>query len=199
MRARLDGGLEDRQFLTRLLRVGEERRYQGTDLVQLFDEEGDPLFLAARLIVRAGRDGFEQLRDHALMHIGILAQIERGEMEAETACCAPQRPQAAAGEKLRAMQLQRLIDDVQVAAEFVGIVIGGHRLANGLERIMLVDGAHIGRDTAADGRHSAAIGLRHPVRGGVGELDASSRNSSVTSTISALIESSVPSLSSSSR
>ena len=58
------------------------------------------------------------------MHVGILPQINRREMEAETACCAPKRPQPPARDKPRAMQFQRLVDDMQIAAEFIRIAIG---------------------------------------------------------------------------
>ena len=52
-------------------------------------------------IVDAGLGGGEQFGDGALVHVGVLPQVERREMEAEHVDRAAQRPQAAARENAR--------------------------------------------------------------------------------------------------
>ncbi len=114
-RARFDSRMEDRKFFPRLVRISEEGRDQRADFAQLLGENRDALVLAARGVIRPRCDSFEQFRDRALMHVRILPQINRRQMEAEAACCTAKRPQTPACHKPRAIQFQRLVDDMQIA------------------------------------------------------------------------------------
>ena len=92
------GGAEHREFAGRLLAVGDERRDQRARRAQLAQQQRDARLLVEREIVDAGRRRGEEFGDGALVHVGILAQIERREMEAEHVDGAAQRAQAAARE-----------------------------------------------------------------------------------------------------
>ena len=74
-------------------------------------QERDALVLAQRVIVEARRRGGEELGDRALVHVGVLPEIDRREMEAEHVDGALQ---ARAGARARGcappVALQRLRD-----------------------------------------------------------------------------------------
>src|SRR5215469_2880581 len=67
--------------------------------------------------------GAEQLGNRALMHGGILPQIDGREMEAETVDRAAQMTQATACQNGRSIRDQRLVNDVEIRLELARIPV----------------------------------------------------------------------------
>lgn len=86
----LRGPTEDREFGARLRRIREMRRHQRAGLGELAREQLDALPFREIGIACAWYRDFEELADRALMHDGVLAQIDAGKMKAEAVDRAPQ-------------------------------------------------------------------------------------------------------------
>ena len=124
---------------------------------------------ASSLSVQIGHPGYrrvEQFRHRALMHGGILPDIEPGEMEAETVDGPAQRPQPAARDHAGIVRDQRTIEHVEIGLEFLHARIGrglADRPAVGFDLQ-----PHRGRRQAGiDAGHRESIGLAAPMRRGV--------------------------------
>src|SRR5262249_26492756 len=73
-----------------------------------------------RQIVLLDAGEAQQLCHHGLVDLGGLAQVERGEVEAEEARLALERVQAAGGEPARALRFQACADQAKVGDELAG-------------------------------------------------------------------------------
>ena len=80
-------------------------------------QQRDPRLLVEREIIGARRHLLQEFGHRALMHVGILPQVEAGQVEAETVRSAAQVAQAATGQNARAVLDQRVVDKVQVGLE----------------------------------------------------------------------------------
>jgi len=89
---RLAGGVEDRQLRRGLLGIFDEGRGEEAGGGELAEQRGDALGLGERGIVRARARLLQQLADRPLVHVGVLAEVERGEVEPEHVDRATQRP-----------------------------------------------------------------------------------------------------------
>ena len=177
-------GAEERQFARRLLPVSVERRDERARRNELLTQEVDALVLAERAIVEAGRDGGEKLGHRAFVHLGVLAQVDRRQMESEYVDGPPKRPQASARDDADARLLQGLRDRREVGAEVVHRGVGGQvddRLAKrddvvevarrfGEARIHAGDGAAIGLLAAGGGGIAGGFGQRRELAAGGGEI-----------------------------
>ncbi len=77
------GGVEYGEFLGRFGAVGDVARDQRAGGGELGGEDFYTRGFVQEQVIRAGAGDFQQLRHHALMHLGVLAQIQRGERPAE--------------------------------------------------------------------------------------------------------------------
>ena len=125
---RVGRGLRDGELGRGLVGISGEAAGERPGVGKLATEQGD-----ARILVEAGVVGLdpgdlEQLGDDALVDRGVLAEVERGEMEAEGLNAADQPPElTAAGERAAGLAaLQRVRDGHEIGAERLGV---GVRLA----------------------------------------------------------------------
>ncbi len=77
--------------LARAFGVLEMRRTQEARAGELARKQRHARGLVERRVVRVHAGAREQLRHDGLVHVGVLPQVERREVEAEHACCALQR------------------------------------------------------------------------------------------------------------
>ena len=113
----------------------------------------------SRPIVEARRGGRQDFRHRALVHVGILPEVDRGEMEAEHVEGAPQRPQPTAGDDRAAVRPQRGVDHVEIGREFLDASVGrrvADRLAERHHMVELARGPGEARIHAGD---RAPVGL----------------------------------------
>ncbi len=157
-------------------RCGNAQRARTGELAR--ENVGSAAFFHRRVIgLDAGAP--QQLVHHRGMLVRALAQVDRREVEAEHAELAPQRAQAARGERAGALGFQALRDGVEVARELGGRGVRrelGHRRRSGRE---LGERARRRGEAAVDSRHRAPVGLVLPVRRGIaralGELEHRTR------------------------
>jgi len=114
------GGLEDRQLACGFIGVGEVGRGERSRGLELGEQQPDAIVLRAGAIVGAGARRLQQLGDGALVNVGILAQIEAGEMEAEPVDRAAQSAQPPVRQRGRAVVGQRAMQDVEVGDQLGG-------------------------------------------------------------------------------
>ncbi|EXI75035.1 MAG: hypothetical protein AW07_01269 [Candidatus Accumulibacter sp. SK-11] len=88
--------MEDFQFVARLLAVLEVCRGERARRADLGQQQADAAGLVALAVGGAGHRRFQQFANDALVHLRVLAQIERRQVEAEDARCPPQFSQATA-------------------------------------------------------------------------------------------------------
>ena len=100
---------------------------------QLRQQQADALGLGKRGVIEVGLHEAEHLADRALVHVGVLAQIERGEMKAEDIDGAAQVLQAALGQDPRAIGDERCVDDREIGQQFAAVAIR-RRVADGMLR-----------------------------------------------------------------
>ena len=79
-------------------------------------QQRDARVLVEREIFEAGIGGGEQFGDGALVHVGVLPEVERREVEAEHVDGAAQRPQPAAGEDRAAVGLAAIARSIARSA-----------------------------------------------------------------------------------
>ena len=114
---RLGGGVEHGEFARGLLAVFHEGGGQRTRVAQFACQQRDPRLLVQRQIGHAGHRRIDQFGDRALVHGGILPDIEAGEMEAETIHGAAQQPQPPARDHARIVRDQRAIENIEIGLE----------------------------------------------------------------------------------
>ncbi len=85
--------VQDLQLGGRFLRIGKMRRDQRSRIADLGQEQSDARMLGQLPVARAGAGGIEQLVHDPLVHVGILPQVDRREVEAEHAHGAAQSAQ----------------------------------------------------------------------------------------------------------
>ncbi len=119
------GGVEDRELAARLVRIGVPRARQRARMREFAAQHGDAGLLVEREIVGLDAGDREQFGDDALVDVGILAQVERRQMEAEGVDRADQPAQrAAAVERAAALFAQRARERREIGAQRGGIGIG---------------------------------------------------------------------------
>ena len=159
--------MEQREFAERLLAVFHERRRQRPRIAQLAGEQRHPRLFVQRQIGHAGRRGVDQLGDRALVHRGVLPDIEACEVKAEAIHRPAQQPQPAARDHAGIVRDQRTIENIEIGLEFLDAVIG----RRGADR--RPSGFHIElqcgrRQPRIDAGHRQPVGLADPVRRSVG-------------------------------
>ena len=104
------------------------------------------------------------------MHFGILAEVDRRQMEAEDLDAAQQTAQPAAGQAGAAVQFQRIGQHLEVGAQGIrrGIGFGAADLVT--QRLDLVEGAGGRGETGVDAGQGAAVGLVGALRRVVGRV-----------------------------
>jgi len=116
---------DDRHLGRRLVRIGSIGVRQQPPAAKLAPEQHDARLLAERRIIRLDARDAQQLADDALVHVGILAQVERGEVEAEGLDRANQPPEPAAPRQRPAPTLgERMGDLDEILAQRAGLGIG---------------------------------------------------------------------------
>ena len=162
----LGGGAEQRQFAQRLLAVLDEGRAERPGAAQLAQQQIDAGFLAERQIGHAGDRRVEQFRDRALMHGGILPDVEPGEMEAEAIHGAAQQPQPPARDHAGIVRDQRAVEHVEIGLELLhaGVRSGlADRPAGGFD----LQPQRGRRQAGIDAGNRQSIRFAAPVRRGV--------------------------------
>jgi hypothetical protein len=91
--------MEDRQLAARLVRVVDAGRRQRPRRGELVEQQRDAGVLVQRQVVDAGARDRQQFGHGALMHVGVLPQVERRQVEAEDGTGMAQAAQAAAPEQ----------------------------------------------------------------------------------------------------
>ena len=157
----------DGELGCRLLGIGEERRHQRPGRRQLLQQERDPRLLVHGAVVGAG-GGLDQLRDRALVDIGVLPQIHAGEMESEHLGRAPQRAQPPARQQGGAIGVQRPVEDVEIGAELGGFRIGLRFGDRAPRQRGLAERARRREQPRVDADDGAPIGLRGAARRFIG-------------------------------
>ena len=157
--AHLDGGLEDRQFAACQRGVFGATHAQRPGVVEQLDEQRAALHLVQRAVVGLDARHLQQLGQHRFMLVGALAQVHRGQVEAEDLHRAHQRRQARADQRLRMVRLQRTLDHAQVGQELgrarVG-VLRRHRMA---QRLGAGQRLQRGRQARVHADQRAPVGL----------------------------------------
>ena len=141
------------------------QRPQAGDLSQ---QQADARLFRQLLVGHADAGAGQQLADRAFMHVRVLAQVDRRQVEAEHFHGTHQPAQAAAGEQRGAVSLQRSGEHVQVGGKVFGRRIGrgiGDGVAGGL---MLIERNSSCRQPGIDAGQRAAVGLVGAVRRMVG-------------------------------
>ena len=160
-------GAQDRQFALRFFAVGEVRGNQRPWRGEFAREQRHAGRFVQLEVGGFDADRGQQFGHHHLVHVGILAQVDRGEVEAEHAQRALQRLEPRRGERRGAVAGERVGDHLQVGGErrFVGI---------GLSRAMRFArrdkaGARVGGrgQPGIDAGERLAVGLVLAVLGGV--------------------------------
>jgi len=80
---RLRGRLQNGPLLQGLVRIGGIGAEQQPARGQFGRQQGDAALLIQPTIVRLDARHLEQVGDHPLVHIGVLAQVQRRHVEAE--------------------------------------------------------------------------------------------------------------------
>ena len=126
-RVDLRRGAQDRQLALRLLAVGEVQGNQRARRGEFALEQCHARRLVQRQVIGFHADCGKQFRHHRFVHVGVLAQVDGGEMKTEHAQGPLQRLQAHGGELRRAVAGKRIGDDLQVGGErgFIGIGFDG--------------------------------------------------------------------------
>jgi hypothetical protein len=85
---------------------------------ELGPQQGNARVFAERQVIGKNLSPAQQLRDHALMNVGVLAQIEAGEVKAQRLDRADQTPERAAGTQNPAtVRRERSLDRAQVGQQ----------------------------------------------------------------------------------
>ena len=144
------------------------RGQSGRGLRELGGQQRHARRLVERRVVlgRAGR--LDQLGHDALVHVGILADVELGEMEAEHVDRAPQRAQPAARQARRGCWRQRVVDRVEIGLELVRRLVGRRRSDRRMRRFELVERPRRCGEARIHAGQRAAIGLVLALGGGIG-------------------------------
>ena len=93
----LRGGANDRQLFLSFLCVIRKRTCQQTGACELLSQQRDARLFVEREVIGFHAGHFEEIGDDALMNIGVLSQIQCGEMKPERLDRANQAAQCAAG------------------------------------------------------------------------------------------------------
>jgi hypothetical protein len=113
----------------------------------------------SRLVIRATAGAGEQFGDTAGMDFGILAQVDRRQMEAEDLHAAQQAAQAAAGQAGAAVQLERIGQHLEVGAHGIRRFIGFGAADFVADRLEVIEDAGGGGEPGVDAGQGAAVGL----------------------------------------
>ena len=114
---RLGRGVEQREFADGLLAVLDEGGRQRPRVAQFAREQRDPRLLVQRQIGHAGHRRVDQFGDGALVHGGILPDVEAGEVEAEAIHRAAQQPQPPARDHAGIVRDQRAVENIEIGLE----------------------------------------------------------------------------------
>ncbi len=161
-------GAQDRQLGRRLGGIRQKRTGERPRGFQLIEQQADARILGQRCVPGARARQLEQLTQRALVHVGVLAQIDGGEMETEDVDRAPQAAQPAARQHLGSIAVKRTMQNIEIGLQFVGRRISrrlSHRAARSLES---VERPGRGGEPGIDAGDRPAIGLVLAVRRAVG-------------------------------
>ena len=162
------GGAQDRQLGRRLGGIRQKRTGERPRRLQLIEQQADACVLGQRCVPGTRARHLEQLAQSALVHVGVLAQIDGGEMKTEDVDGAPQAAQPAARQRLGSIARKRAMQDIEVGLQFVDGFIS-RRLAHGAARgLESVECPGRGCEPCIDAGDRAAIGLVLAVRRPVG-------------------------------
>ena len=98
---------EDRELLYRLVQIGEMRRGQRARRRNLPKKNGDAPVLVERVIIDHGTHSRQQFAHHALVHVRVLAQVDRSQVEPEHVDRAAEQPEPTTCQRQRAISRQR--------------------------------------------------------------------------------------------
>ena len=156
----IGGGLDDRQFGARLVRIVGIMAEQRPGIGQLATEQRDTRLLVQAQIIRLDPGNLQQLGDDAFMHRRILPQVERGEVEAERLDRADQPPErTTAGQRPVALRGQPPRDCDQIGAERLWVGIGFAGQAAGAGRGLAGPLLMRGPKPRLNSRNAAATGV----------------------------------------
>ena len=148
------------EFTERLVAVRRVRRMEQARTRQFRFEQSDLGAFVECGVVVACAGHRQQLGHHALVHVGILAQIHRRQVVPEYLHGAQQRIQARAREQRRAVGAQRIPDHDKVGAELRGCFVGRADTDFMARRLVSREHSQGRRQSRVDADERAAIGLR---------------------------------------
>ncbi len=172
--AQFAGGEEDGQFAPGFLGIVQVGRVKRARRGDFLDQQRDAVDLGKRLVIRAAAGAGEQFGDAAGVDFGVLAQVDRRQVEAENLHGAQQPAQAATGQRGAAVQLERIRQHLEVGAQGIGVVIRRGVADFVADRLDVVEGAGGGGDPGVNAGQRAAVGfvgtLRRVIGGALGEV-----------------------------
>ena len=113
--------MEQREFAQRLLAVFHEGRGQRPRIAQFARQQRDPRLFVQRQIGHAGHRRVDQFGDRALVHGGVLPDVEAGKVKAETIHRPAQQPQPPARDHAGIVRDQRAVENIEIGLEFPDI------------------------------------------------------------------------------
>src|SRR6516225_5483439 len=116
-----------REFGCRLVRVRQMDRRQRAGRPNLRKEKRGAGFLTEHPVVRAQSNRPEELTDHALVHVRVLAQVDGRKMKGEDVNGAAQQAKPASCQSRRSVARQRVGENVQVLQKLGRLSIKGCR------------------------------------------------------------------------
>ena len=146
----------------------ERGKTSGRAVASSVSSSRDALRLGKSGVIETRLHKAEHLADRALVHVRVLAQIERGKMKAEDIDGTAQVLQATLGQDLGAIGDERAVEDREIGQQFAAVAIG-RRVADGMLRSFeAVDHARRRRQPRIDPGDGAPVGLVLPVGRSVG-------------------------------
>jgi len=126
---------------------------------ELLQEARFPLLLGEREVVLFDADTSEQLRHDALVHVGVLSQVDGREMEAERARRVYERSQTPACDPGAAVGDERRAHDLEVGHEFLHAGVRGRACRRMARGFLLAEPLRSRGQSRVDADEDAAIRL----------------------------------------
>jgi hypothetical protein len=121
---RLGGRAQDRELALGLGRIGEKGGCQRASRGQFRQQQADALRLGEAGILEARLHQSQHLADAMFVYVGVLPQIEGGEVKAERIDSAAELLEPALGQDCRAVGGKRIVDDREIGEQLAAFSIG---------------------------------------------------------------------------
>jgi hypothetical protein len=151
--------LQQGELVGCLLAIGLPRRGQRSRVGEFRHQQRQSRLLIEALIIGGHTRHFEQLGHDTFMHIGVLTDVERGEMEAEHVNGTAHRSEPAARQRGEIVGGQRFVDHVEIHLELGRCRIWRRRSDRWVRRLQLVEFPGGGGKAGVDPGERSAIGF----------------------------------------